>query len=114
MEGPAGSRPEAHEEYEPSLLRDGPLVFVFGAVIGAAAGLIGVGGGEFRIPILLYVLRLPIKIAAGANMVIGLFMVVLGVLRRWGQQDWTADAYTLGAVMVVTSLIGAVIGSRWA
>jgi len=48
--------------------------------------LIGVGGGEFRIPVLLHVLRLPVRVAAGANTVIGLFVVVLSVARRWGEQ----------------------------
>jgi uncharacterized membrane protein YfcA len=90
------------------------LGFVSGAVIGAAAGLIGVGGGEFRIPVLLHVLRLPVKVAAGANTVIGLFVVVLSVARRWGQQRWTTDHLTLGAVMAVASILGASIGARQA
>ncbi len=67
---------------EPSLGRSGTLGFLSGIVIGAAAGLIGVGGGEFRIPVLLNVLRLSVKEAAGANTVIGLFVVVLSVARR--------------------------------
>jgi uncharacterized membrane protein YfcA len=99
---------------EPSLARDGVLGLIFGAVIGAAAGLIGVGGGEFRIPVLLHVLRLPVKAAAGANTVIGLFVVVLSVVRRWGQQPLTADDVTLGLVMAATSVLGAVIGARQA
>jgi uncharacterized membrane protein YfcA len=102
------------EPFRPAGLRDGILGFVFGAVIGAAAGLIGVGGGEFRIPVLLHVLRLPVKIAAGVNMLIGLFVVMLGVVRRWGQQEWSRDDLILGAVMMVASLLGAAIGARQA
>ena len=67
-----------------SLGREGSLSFVSGVLIGTAAGLIGVGGGEFRIPVLLNVLRLPVKVAAGVNIVIGLFTVTLSVARRWG------------------------------
>ena len=96
---------------EQSHVRNGTLGFLSGIVIGAAAGLIGVGGGEFRIPVLLHVLRLPVKAAAGANTVIGLFVVVLSVARRWGQQRFTADDLTLGAVMAVASIIGAMIGA---
>lgn len=97
---------------EPSAAATGTLAFALGIVIGAAAGLIGVGGGEFRIPVLLHVLRLPIKIAAGANMVIGLFVVTLGVIRRWGQHEWGADHITLAGIMVVASVAGSVIGVR--
>jgi uncharacterized protein len=120
VEVEAGKATMARPENEPvetakrSTVQDGTLGFVFGLVIGSAAGLIGVGGGEFRIPVLLNVLRLPIKIAAGANMVIGLFVVVVGVIRRWGQQEWNSDDLTLGSIMVVASFVGAVIGSRQA
>jgi uncharacterized membrane protein YfcA len=99
---------------ELSFVRSGTLGVLSGIIIGAAAGLIGVGGGEFRIPILLHVLRLPVKVAAGANTVIGLFVVVLSVARRWGQQRLTPDDVTLGAVMAAASVAGAVIGARQA
>jgi uncharacterized protein len=98
----------------PSLRRDGTLGFLSGVVTGAAAGLIGVGGGEFRIPVLLRTLRLPVKEAAGANTVIGFFVVVLSVARRWDQQRLTADDLTLGAVMAIVSILGAIIGARQA
>ncbi|MFI5386386.1 MAG: sulfite exporter TauE/SafE family protein [Fimbriimonadales bacterium] len=97
---------------ERSLGRGGTLGVLFGIVIGAAAGLIGVGGGEFRIPVLLLILRLPVKEAAGANTVIGLIVVVLSVIRRWGHQRLTPDDLTLGAVMAVASIFGATIGAR--
>lgn len=97
-----------------SLARGGSLGFISGIAIGAAAGLIGVGGGEFRIPVLLYVLRLPVKEAAGANTVIGLFVVVLSVIRRWGQQTLTTDDLTTGLIMAAFSIAGAVIGARQA
>ena len=103
----SGSR----EEPEPLLRRGGTLGFLLGIIIGAAAGLIGVGGGEFRIPVLLHVLKLPVKMAAGANTVIGLFVVVLSVIRRWGQQQLTPDDVTLGAVMAAVSISGAVVGA---
>ena len=105
---------DSGQSEEPSLRRGGTLGFLSGIVIGAAAGLIGVGGGEFRIPVLLHVLKLPVKEAAGANTVIGLFVVVLSVIRRWGQQQLTADDLTVGAVMAVASVLGATLGARQA
>lgn len=97
---------------ERSPRRVGTLGFLFGIAIGAAAGLIGVGGGESRIPAPLHVLRLPVKAAAGANTVIGLFVVVLSVIRRRGQQPPTRDDLTLGGIMAAVSTLGAVIGAR--
>jgi len=87
---------------------------VLGADMGGAAGLLGVGGGEFRIPVLLHVLRLPVKLAAGANTVIGLGVVTLSLARRWGQMRWTADDLAVGGVMAVASVFGATVGARQA
>lgn len=108
----ADGRPDVADDPSPG--RGGSLSFISGILIGTAAGLTGVGGGEFRIPVLLNVLRLPVKVAAGVNMVIGLFTVTLSVSRRWDHQRWSADALTLGAVMGAASLLGAVIGARQA
>jgi uncharacterized protein len=111
---PDHTAPVSSRAVERSFNKGGTAAFLFGIAIGAAAGLIGVGGGEFRIPVLLRVLRLPVKEAAGANTVIGLFVVVLSVARRWGQQRLTPDDLMLGAVMAVASVLGAIIGARQA
>ena len=63
---------------------------------------------------LLHLLRLPVKAAAGANTVIGLIVVVLSVARRWGQQRLTTDDVTVGLVMAAASIFGAVLGARQA
>ncbi len=52
--------------------------------------------------------------AAGANTVIGLFVVVLSVARRWGLQRLTDDDLTLGAVTALASILGAMIRARQA
>jgi uncharacterized protein len=81
-----------------------------GLLTGIAAGFIGVGGGEFRIPVLVSLLKLPLRLAGGVNLVVGLFTVALGVLRRWGQQTLTGDDLLLVGIMGVASLAGAAIG----
>src|SRR5581483_5399038 len=101
-------------EYAPRLVSDGMLAFGSGILVGAAAGLIGVGGGEFRIPVLLRVLRLLVRIAAGVNMVVGLLVVVLSLARRWGHQALDERTLTIALVMVGSSLAGAVVGVRQA
>jgi uncharacterized membrane protein YfcA len=81
-----------------------------GLLTGLAAGFVGVGGGEFRIPILVRVLRFPIPQAAGINLVVGLFTVTLGVFRRWGQHPFGGDAVVLLGVMALASAAGATLG----
>lgn len=80
------------------------------AITGMAAGFIGVGGGEFRLPVLVDVLGYPLKAAGGINLVVGLFTVGLSISRRWGSLTWTHDA-ALVLVMAAVSVIGAAIGT---
>lgn len=75
-----------------------------------AAGFVGVGGGEFRIPVLVEVLRYPLKLAGGINLVVGLFTVALSIVRRWGSQPWTSEDMALVGIMSVLSVIGSAIG----
>jgi uncharacterized membrane protein YfcA len=88
------------------------LAAVFGLVTGAAAGLIGVGGGEFRIPFLPYLFGSEVKTAAGVNLVVGLCTVCIAFIRRWGQHAWAAEDIVLASVFTVASLFGAVLGAR--
>jgi uncharacterized membrane protein YfcA len=83
-----------------------------GVLTGIGAGFIGVGGGEFRIPVLVGLLQMPLKLAGGVNLVVGLFTVTLGVYRRWGQVPLTRDDLLLVAIMGVASLVGASVGVR--
>jgi uncharacterized protein len=99
---------------ELTLAVHGSLAAVFGVITGAAAGLIGVGGGEFRIPFLLYLFGSEVKTAAGVNLVVGLFTVCLAFIRRWEQHAWAAEDIMLAAVFTVASLFGAVLGARQA
>ena len=67
---------------ELTLAVHGSLAAVFGVITGAAAGLIGVGGGEFRIPFLLYLFSpegiTKILLAALCGLAIAAVSAVLG------------------------------------
>jgi putative Mn2+ efflux pump MntP len=91
-------------------MRQGIIATTSGAITGIAAGFIGVGGGEFRIPVLVSLLGFPLKLAGGVNLLVGVFTVALGVLRRWGQQPLTRDDLMLAGIMGVVSLVGAAVG----
>jgi uncharacterized protein len=75
--------------------------------------LLGVGGGEFRIPVLLRVLALPVQSASAANLVIGLCTVTLSAARRVGHLTWTREDAILVAWMAGASLVGSALGVHW-
>ena len=50
--------------------------------IGFFSGLLGVGGGEFRLPVLIGILNLNIKLATISNLLIGVLVSVTSAIRR--------------------------------
>ncbi len=84
---------------------------LFGFILGVAAGLIGVGGGEFRTPILLYVIGLPVITAIAVNLLVGLLTVVVSFLRRFHLGLLKEHGLNLALVMSLTSIGGAYIGA---
>lgn len=89
------------------------IIAAASGLTGMAAGFIGVGGGEFRLPVLVELLGFPLKLAGGINLVVGLFTVALSVYRRWGLQAWTAEDVRMVAVMGIASVVGAALGVIW-
>jgi uncharacterized membrane protein YfcA len=79
--------------------------------MGAAAGLIGVGGGEFRIPILLYVLELSIITAVAVNLLVGLLTVAVSFLRRFQFGLLNTHAVNIALAMSLGSIVGAYLGA---
>ncbi|MEM3789222.1 MAG: sulfite exporter TauE/SafE family protein [Candidatus Bathyarchaeia archaeon] len=84
---------------------------VFGILLGAAAGLIGVGGGEFRTPILLYVIGLPVVTAIAVNLLVGLLTVVVSFFRRFQLGLLNEHCVNIALIMSVTSIFGAYLGA---
>jgi uncharacterized membrane protein YfcA len=83
----------------------------FGFLMGIAAGLIGVGGGEFRMPILLYVLGLSLVTAVAVNLLVGLLTVLVSFLRRFQLGTLNAQAINVAAGMSAGSILGAYLGA---
>lgn len=83
----------------------------FGFLMGAAAGLIGVGGGEFRIPILLYVIGLPVITAIAVNLLVGFLTVVFSFLRRFQLGLLDENGLSVALVMSLSSIVGAYLGA---
>lgn len=83
----------------------------FGFLMGVAAGLIGVGGGEFRIPILLYVIGLPVIAAVAVNLFVGLLTVVVSFIIRFQLGLLDAQVINVALVMSLVSIIGSYLGA---
>src|SRR5256886_6907015 len=77
--------------------------------IGVLSGFTGVGGGEYRAPVLLTLLG-RVRWVIAANLLVGLFVAVFNVVFR---QAWTLnlDFLLIALLLVPTSLPGAWVGA---
>ncbi|WP_456475441.1 sulfite exporter TauE/SafE family protein [Candidatus Pyrohabitans sp.] len=93
-------------EFAQGLVNASPfLVVLIGAGVGFLAGLVGVGGGTFMVPSLVYLLNVPIKIAIGTDLLQILATASSGAYRHFKQKS----ADPLLALMI---LLGAVLGGQ--
>lgn len=86
---------------------DGPVSFnvpgavAAGAAVGSSAGLIGAGGAFFLIPVMLYGLRIPVRVTVGTSLGVVAASAAAGLLGKvaTGQVNWVlALALVLGAL----------------
>jgi uncharacterized membrane protein YfcA len=81
------------------------------AVIGAVAGLLGIGGGELRLPILLSYLSVAVRVALGVNLAVGAITLTTSLIRRAnaGALDDLGGWGLLLAVLIGGNLLGAIL-----
>ncbi len=58
------------------------LAVVIGIVLGFTIGLVGQGGAFILIPVMLYVLKIPLRVALGSTLAIGLFSSSAGMIGK--------------------------------
>jgi uncharacterized membrane protein YfcA len=78
-----------------------PTAVVAGVVIGFFVGMVGQGGAFIIIPVLLYILKVPLRVALGSTLAIGLFSSTAGLAGKiaTGQVPFKiAGALLLGAI----------------
>jgi len=80
-----------------------------GVVIGFMAGLLGIGGGVFIVPLLIYVLKVPTKTAAATSIFIVVFSSCSGFITHISLAD-TDWRFILTAA--IFSFAGGQLGSR--
>ncbi|MCK9418979.1 MAG: sulfite exporter TauE/SafE family protein [Nitrospirae bacterium] len=79
---------------------------VIGIVLGFSIGLVGQGGAFILIPMMLYVLKIPLRVTLGSTLAIGLFSSSAGLVGKvaTGQVPF---------IMALPLIIGAMPAARW-
>lgn len=90
-----------------------PLAVFIGIFLGFLLGLVGQGGAFITVPVMLYVLKIPLRVTLGSTLAIGLFSATAGLIGKsaTGQVPFSmAVVLLLGAVPFAR--LGAVISKR--
>lgn len=93
-----------------------PLVFLIGAAVGVLGGMIGLGGAEFRLPLLIGLFGLAALPAIIMNKAMSLIVVIIALpARLLGVPLAEVTPYWYVIVnLLIGSLIGAWVGANWA
>jgi uncharacterized protein len=96
--------------------RSAPTAFAGGAVIGALGGLIGLGGAEFRLPLLIGAFRFPALQAVILNKAMSLIVVASALPFRATAVPFASVAAQWSVIvnLLAGSLLGAWFGAGWA
>lgn len=90
--------------------------FMWGGVIAVLGGLIGLGGAEFRLPVLAGVFKLRTLQAIVINLLVSLVTVVFSLIFRTRLANLDVIAANIGIVanLLAGSLVGAFVGVNFA
>lgn len=79
---------------------------LLGAVVGILAGIMGVGGGFLMIPVMVYMLRMPIHVVVGTSLFIILFTCIeVTFLQAYAN-------HSVDFILAVLLLLGSTIGTQ--
>jgi uncharacterized membrane protein YfcA len=112
MSGP----PASQDTTAPAIPRSPAAAFGGGAAIGALGGLIGLGGAEFRLPLLIGVFRFAALRAVILNKAMSLIVVATALPFRAGTVPFAEIAahWSIIINLLTGSLLGAWFGADWA
>jgi uncharacterized membrane protein YfcA len=101
---PVTPRDERAEEIRP----DRKVAIPIALVLGFFGGMVGIGGIAFLIAALVYLLRVPTRIAIGSSLGIGLFAAVAALL---GKAATAQIDPPLAAIVFVSALVASPMGA---
>jgi uncharacterized membrane protein YfcA len=82
------------------------LPVIFGAFVGVLAAVMGVGGGFLMVPVMVYILRMPMHVVVGTS----LFQILFNCIEVTFLQAYTN--HTVDFVLAVLLLIGSTVGAQ--
>lgn len=90
--------------------------FVAGAAIGVLGGIIGLGGAEFRLPLLIGVFGFVAQSAVIMNKAMSLIVVLTALPARLVSVPWSqvSPHWFVVVNLLAGSLVGAWLGATWA
>ncbi len=86
------------------------LPLVFGTLVGILAAIMGVGGGFIMVPVMVYMLRMPMHVVVGTSLFQILFTCV-NVTIMQSYSNHTVD-FVLALLLLLGSTIGAQVGTK--
>ncbi|MFD3546137.1 sulfite exporter TauE/SafE family protein [Streptomyces sp. NPDC058655] len=97
-------------------LRSAPLVFGAGATVGVLGGMIGLGGAEFRLPLLIGMFGFAALSAVILNKALSLVVVITALPARLAVVSFgeLGSHWTVAVNLLAGSLLGAWAGASWA
>lgn len=97
-------------DFERSGVRLSPLMpFGLGTLVGVLAAIMGVGGGFIMVPVMVYILRMPMHVVVGTSLFQILFTCI-NVTVMQSMQNHTVD-FVLALILLVGSSLGAQLGA---
>lgn len=89
--------------------REAAIGFAIGLGAGLASGYVGVGGGFIMVPLMMSILRVPMKLTSGTSLIAVMILAVPGVVTQalLGNINWVA-----GIAVACGSIPGAQLGAR--
>ena len=94
-------------EFERSGVRLSVLVpLILGTIVGILAAIMGVGGGFVMVPIMVYLLRMPMHVVVGTS----LFQILFTCMNVTIMQAW--ENHTVDFILALLLLIGSSLGAQ--
>ncbi|MEC4183595.1 sulfite exporter TauE/SafE family protein [Adlercreutzia sp. R21] len=99
----------AHREAPAIGWREVAVGFAIGLGAGLASGYVGVGGGFIMVPLMMSILRVPMKLTSGTSLIAVMILAVPGVVTQalLGNINWVA-----GIAVACGSIPGAALGAK--
>jgi uncharacterized membrane protein YfcA len=83
----------------------------FGVVVGALAAVMGVGGGFIMVPVMVYLLRMPMHVVVGTSL-FQILATCINVTILQATVNHTVDV-VLALILLLGSVVGAQLGARF-